>query len=119
MRNVPALLDNRAASCQDNGNERRTRERLKVCLPVHIRPLRSSQQQTGEAAITMDFNRNGLCFATSRNHYHVGMSLFLTFPYSPSTSVRKEYAGEVVRVELLPNGHRAVAVKFLSYPNEH
>ena len=119
MRNLLAPIDNRSASCQDNGKERRTRERLKICLPVHIRPLRPSEQQTGEAATTMDFNRHGLCFATSRNHYQVGMSLFLTFPYSPSTLVRKEYAGEVVRVEELPNGHRAVAVQFLSNPNEH
>ncbi|PYU34024.1 MAG: hypothetical protein DMG31_07285 [Acidobacteria bacterium] len=117
MRNVPpAPLDERTSFEHDPGKERRTRERFKVCLPVHIRPSSPSHQQIKDITTTLDLNRHGLCFTTSRDHYHVGMPLSLTFPYSSSTSVCKEFLGEVVRVDDLPNANRAVAVRLVSPP---
>jgi hypothetical protein len=105
------ISEGTASNCE-TGNERRTRERLKICLPVHIRSIGPSQQQIEEAATTLDLNRHGLCFTTSRDRYHVGMRLLLTFPYSSSTLDRKEFVGEVVRVDQLPSSGRAVAVQF-------
>jgi hypothetical protein len=107
---LPALTEERTACRPETREERRKRERLKVCLPVHIRPLGRSQIQ--EVATTLDITRHGLCFTTSRDHYSLGMSLFLTFPYSSASLVRKEYLGEVVRVDHLPSGGHAVAVQF-------
>jgi hypothetical protein len=40
------------------------------------------------------------------------MSLLLTFPYSPASAARREYLGEIVRVDLLADGAKAVAVQF-------
>jgi hypothetical protein len=100
----------------DRRNERRILERLKISVPVHVRSIDPSEHAILEAATTIDVNRHGLCFSTSRDHYQVGMSLCLTFPYSSSVMVRKEFVGNVVRVDSLPNGRRTVAVQFISQP---
>ena len=114
MRNAPQLIEVHSAFENDGRNERRTLERSKISLPVHIRSIDPSEHAILEAATTLDVNRHGLCFSTSRDHYHVGMSLCLTFPYSSPVMVRKEFVGNVVRVDSLPNGRRSVAVQFLS-----
>lgn len=100
----------------DRRNERRTLERLKISVPVHVRSIDPSERAILEAATTIDVNRHGLCFSTSRDHYQVGMSLCMTFPYSSPVMVRKEFVGKVVRVDSLPNGGRCVAVQFTSQP---
>ena len=114
MRNAPQLIEVHSAFENDGCNERRTLERSKISLPVHIRSIDPSEHAILEAATTIDVNRHGLCFSTSRDHYQVGMSLCLTFPYSSPVTVRKEFVGNVVRVDSLPNGRRSVAVQFLS-----
>jgi hypothetical protein len=97
-------------------NERRSLERLKVSVPVHIRAIDPSEHAILEAAMTIDVNRHGLCFRTPRHQYHAGMSLCMTFPYSSPLVVGKEFVGNVVRVDTLPNGSRSVAVQFISQP---
>jgi hypothetical protein len=100
----------------DNCNERRALERLKISLPVHIRSVHPTEHAILEATTTIDVNRHGLCFSTPRDNYNVGMSLSLTFPYSSPIMVRKEFVGSVVRVDSLPNGGWCVAVQFISQP---
>jgi len=114
MRNAPQLIEVHSAFENDGRNERRTLERSKISLPVHIRSIDPSEHAILEAATTLDVNRHGLRFSTMRDHYHLGMSLCLTFPYSSPVTVRKEFVGNVVRVDSLPNGRRSVAVQFLS-----
>ncbi len=114
MRNAPQFTEAHRTFENDRRNERRTLERSKISLPVHIRSIDPLEHAILEAATTLDVNRQGLCFSTSRDHYHVGMSLCLTFPYSSPVMVRKEFVGNVVRVDSLPNGRRSVAVQFLS-----
>jgi PilZ domain-containing protein len=110
MSNVlPSPLLERTACRPETHQERRRRERLRVCLPVYVRRLDQSEQ---EVATTVDITRHGLRFTTSRDHYSRGMSLLLTFPYSFGNLVRKEYLGEIVRVDDLNEGGRAVAVQF-------
>lgn len=111
---LPVSLGARATFENDRRTERRTLERLKISVPVHIRSIDPSEHAILEAATTIDVNRHGLCFSTSRDHYQVGMSLCLTFPYSSPVTVRKEFVGNVVRVDSLPNGGRSVAVQFIS-----
>lgn len=113
---APSALIGERISSQQQLEERRKRERLKLCLPLYVRPLRSSGEQIEEVTTTIDFNRNGLSFTTSHDHYRSGMSLFLTFPYSADVTAHVDYVGEVVRVTSLPNGDRAVAVQFLFCP---
>src|ERR1700747_1351070 len=85
----------------DRRYERRTLERLKISVPVHVRSIDPSERALLEAATTIDVNRHGLCFSTSRDHYHVGMSLCMTFPYSSPVTVRKEFVGTVARAASL------------------
>jgi PilZ domain len=113
---LPLLVHERTTFENDRRNERRTLERLKISVPVHVRSIDPSERAILEAATTIDVNRHGLCFSTSRDHYHVGMSLCMTFPYSSPVMVRKEFVGNVVRVDSLPNGGRSVAVQFISRP---
>ena len=109
MSNVfPAPSEERTACRSETGQERRRRERLRVCLPVFVRRLDHSQ---AEIATTLDITRHGLRFKTSKDHYFPRMPLLVTFPYSGLNFVRKEYFGEIVRVEQV-NGGKAVAVKF-------
>jgi hypothetical protein len=113
---LPLLVHAHTTFENDRRNERRTLERLKISVPVHVRSIDLSEHAILEAATTIDVNRHGLCFSTSRDHYHVGMSLCITFPYSSPVMVRKEFVGNVVRVYSLPNGGRSVAVQFVSQP---
>src|SRR5579863_5504968 len=111
---LPVSLGGRTTFENDRAQERRARERLKVSVPVHIRSIDPSKHAILEAATTIDVNQHGLCFSTSRDHYLVGMSLCMTFPYSSPVMVRKEFVGKVVRVDSLPSGSRSVAVQFIS-----
>jgi hypothetical protein len=100
----------------DGSQERRTQERLKISLPVHVSSIEPSEHPIVEAATTLDLNRHGLCFKSRREHYCVGTTLSLSFPYSSPLMVRKEFVGEVIRVDSLPNGGYSVAVRFLPNP---
>ena len=117
MRSVlPVSFGARSTFESESAQERRARERLKVSVPVHVRAIDPSEHAILEATTTIDVNRHGLCFSTSRDHYQVGMSLCLTFPYSSPVMVRREFVGNVVRVDSLPSGGRSVAVRFISQP---
>jgi hypothetical protein len=89
----------------DGWEEHPKRERG-IARPVHVRVLDQAGEET---ATTLNINGDGLWFTSSRDRYNVGMPLFVSLPNSAG-SVR--YLGEVVSVEVLPNGSRAVAVRF-------
>ena len=112
---LPGSLLEGSPCRRETHQERRNQRRLKICRPVHIRVLNDSEKQIQEGATALDIARQGLCFVTSRDHYHPGMSLFLTFlssPYSSPSFAGKEFVGDVVRVDPLPYGAWAVAVRF-------
>lgn len=113
---LPLLIHAHSPFESDRLNERRTLVRLKISVPVHVRSIDPSERAILEAATAIDVNRHGLCFSTSRDHYQVGMSLCLTFPYASPVMVRKEFVGKVVRVDSLPNGGRSVGVQLISQP---
>src|SRR5947207_7913673 len=108
MSHVAAPSEERIGCGLETRQERRRRERLRVCLPVYVRRLDHSQP---EVTTTVDFTRHGLRFNSSKDHYFPGMPLLVTFPYSGLNFVRTEYFGEIVRVDQV-NGGKAVAVKF-------
>jgi hypothetical protein len=117
MRNVLPLSYGACTSFENHASrERRTQERLKVTVPIHVRSIDPSEHAVLEAAITIDVNRHGLCFRTPRHQYRIGMALCVTFSYSLPLMVGKELVGTVVRVDTLPNGGRSVAVQFVSQP---
>lgn len=91
--------------------ESRRRKRLKVELPVHVRPLDgrfADQEDLGEV---VDFNSDGLYFTTSKLHYSPGMKLAVTFPYSDNAPVHRRFIGSVVRVEHRWIGSRGIGIQ--------
>ncbi len=79
----------------------------------------ASSDPSGEAFEDFETTKNvspdGLYFTTPRECYHEGMRLFVTLPYySPPDPRNRQYLAQVVRVELLDNGQRGVAVQLLS-----
>ena len=91
----------------------RRRERLKMSLPLEVRPFDARFADVRDVGEVIDFTRDGLYFATGMPHYFVGMRLLVTFPFGEKVSAHKKFLGSVVRVEDRPNGCAGVAVKFV------
>jgi hypothetical protein len=91
----------------------RTRKRLKVSLPVHLRPFDARYAEIEDIGTVVDFTRDGLYFTTSMPHYFVGMRLIATFPYGEKASAQRKFLATVVRVEHLDKESRGIAVQFL------
>lgn len=112
--NVPSdrVTDTNPECSQD----RRRRKRLNLSLPVHVWSL-PAEKRLEEVVTAADYNRYGLSFISSHNHYCPAMFLVLKFPYFPGAA-RQEYVGEIVRVDVQPDGDNLVAVKFLLHNTE-
>ena len=91
----------------------RTRKRLKVSLPVHVRPFDARYMEIEDVGQVVDFTRDGLYFKTSMPHYFVGMRLIVTFPFGEKVSAHRKFLATVVRLEHLENDGRGIAVRFL------
>jgi len=64
---------------------------------------------------TVNSCRSGCYFATDSACYKKHMRIFVTFPYSVVLgAINRDYIGEVVRVDDLPDGRVGVAVNFLT-----
>ena len=93
--------------------EARKRERLKVHLPLEVRPFDARFIDIRDVGEVIDFTRDGLYFSTCMPHYFVGMRLIVTFPYGEKASSHKRFLGSIVRMEDRPDGSRGIAVRFL------
>ena len=93
--------------------ELRTRKRLKVSLPLHVRPFDARYMEIEDIGQVVDFTRDGLYFKTSMPHYFVGMRLIVTFPFGEKVSAHRKFLATVVRLERLENQSRGIAVRFL------
>jgi len=93
----------------------RQSRRVTIGLPVLLRPAVPRGEFFEEIGTTKNVSREGFYFLTSREYYNDGMRLFVTLPYHSPPDLRdREYVGQVVRVELLDDGQRGVAVQLLS-----
>jgi PilZ domain len=93
---------------------RRSR-RINIGQPVRLIPSLSRGEFFEEIGTTSNVSREGFYFLTEREHYQEGMRLLVTLPcHSPRDRRDREYLAQVVRVELLDNGQRGVAVQLLS-----
>jgi len=93
--------------------EARRRERLKMSLPVEVRPFDARFMDIADVGEVTDFTRDGLYFATCMPHYFVGMRLLVTFPFGEKISAHKKFLGTIVRMEERPDGATGIAVRFL------
>jgi hypothetical protein len=91
----------------------RRRERLKVCLPLQVRPFDSRFIEIEDIGEVQDFTRDGLFFSTRMPHYLVGMRLIVTFPFGENASAHHRFLGTVVRLEDRKDGTWGIAVRFL------
>ncbi len=93
--------------------EARRRPRLKISLPLEVRPFDARFAEIVDVGEVIDFTRDGLYFATSMPHYFVGMRLLVTFPFGEKVAAHKKFLGSIVRLEDRPNGTVGVAVRFV------
>jgi len=93
--------------------DNRTRKRIKVSLPVHVRPFDARFTDIEDTAQVVDFTRDGLYFKTAMPHYFVGMRLIVTFPYGDNVSAHRKFLGTIVRLEHGEDDTRGIAVRFL------
>jgi hypothetical protein len=91
--------------------ESRRRKRLKMSLPLQVRPLDGQPIDGEDLGEVVDFNSDGLYFTTSKIHYVPGMKLIVTFPYGENAPMLREFLGSVVRVEHRWIGSRGVGVR--------
>lgn len=111
---APANSQKRA----DNRSHRATRDdrrrqRLKISLPVHVRPFDARYADIEDVGQVIDFTRDGLFFRTCMPHYSVGMRLIATFPYGDKVSAHRRMLTTVVRIDHFHDGTRGVAVRVL------
>ena len=91
----------------------RRRARLKVSLPLEVRPFDARFAEIVDVGEVVDFTRDGLYFATCMPHYFMGMRLLVTFPFGEKISAHKKFLGSIVRMENRPEGTVGIAVRFL------
>ena len=98
---------------QNLQRDARRRKRLKVSLPLHVRPFDARFIDIEDVGEVVDFTRDGLYFLTCMPHYHRGMRVIVTFPYGERASAHRRFLGEVIRLEDQASGSRGIAVRFL------
>lgn len=91
----------------------RRRERLKLRLPLQVRPFDARFIDIEDVGEVVDFTRDGLFFVTCMPHYLVGMRLIVTFPFGEKASAHHRFLGSVVRLQERKNGTIGVAVRFI------
>jgi hypothetical protein len=102
-------LTDRAAYQKDA----RRRERLKLCLPLQVRPFDARFIEIEDIGEVVDFTRDGLFFVTCMPHYLVGMRLIVTFPFGQRASAHHRFLASIVRMEDRKDGTRGIAVRFI------
>jgi hypothetical protein len=108
---VPFQQNSRGqAPAQKDG---RRRQRLKLRLPVQVRPFDARFIDIEDVGEVQDFTRDGLYFITCMPHYLLGMRLIVTFPYGEKASAHHRFLGSIVRLEDRPDGTRGIAVRFI------
>ena len=95
--------------------EKRRSRRVHMGQPLKIRASDPKDARIEETNMTKNVSREGIYFVSHIASYYEGMRLFLTVPYhAPRDPQDREYLGQVVRVEKLPDEEWGVAVQFLS-----
>ena len=95
--------------------ERRKSRRIRIGQPVRIRPSDPRDTYFEDTTTTKNVSREGIYFVTRVSTYAEGMRLFVVVPHhAPKDPQDREYLGQVMRVEALPEKHWGIAVQLLS-----
>src|ERR1017187_8595668 len=79
--------------------ERRQKARAKVSRKMRIRQADFGDGSFEEVRCTLNMSRDGLCFLTPHDRYHVGMRLRIAPAAEPGTEGAWGSQGNVVRVD--------------------
>ena len=92
----------------------RQSRRVKMSQPVRLISSVPCGESFEEIEMTSNVSREGFYFHTRHELYLKDMRLRVTLPYHfPPDRRDRQYLGQVVRVELLPDGQHGVAVRLL------
>src|SRR5579862_6110125 len=95
--------------------EQRHWPRAKLSCPVRARPSQPTIDEFDEVIVTVNSCRNGCYFTTNSTYFKKHLRLFVMLPYSNSLgAINREYIGEVLRVDSLPDGRIGVAVNLVT-----
>jgi hypothetical protein len=95
--------------------ERRRSRRIRIGQPMKLRPSDPKDAFFEDTTTTKNVSREGVYFITHFSTYTEGMRLFVEVPYHVPHDVQdREYIGQVVRVDALPNKQWGIAVQLLS-----
>ena len=83
--------------------------------PVRIRPCDPLFAE--EICTTANVSRSGLYFVTPSKHYFVGMNVLVTLNFGPDDPTHRERIGDVVRVEVMDENKRGIAIRILMHNN--
>lgn len=98
-----------------SSQERRKSRRIRIGQPLKIRPSDPKDAYFEDTNTTKNVSRDGIYFVTKVSTYSEGMRLFVIVPFhSPRETQDREYLGQVVRVDTLPEKSWGVAVQLLS-----
>jgi len=77
--------------------------------------IRTSEPMCEEEVRTMlNRSNNSIYFTTWTEHYHLGMRLRVTFPYTSAIDLySSERGAEVVRIDRLTDGRLGISVRIL------
>lgn len=101
-------------SSKEKGAEKRINPRAKLSRMLRVRPSEGDADPFEELPITTNVSKRGIYFHTNREHYRVGMRLFVTYPFTfVNDPMKSEYLAEVVRVEQLSEGRFGIAIRLL------
>jgi hypothetical protein len=82
---------------------------------VRARPSQPTDDEFDEVLDTLNSSRGGCYFAGDSPRYKRHTRLFVTFPYSSAVgALNRDYIGEVLRVDDLPDGRIGVAINFVT-----
>jgi hypothetical protein len=96
-------------------SERRQWRREDLSESVLICPFDPECPQ--EVCTTLNVSQGGLYLATTTGHYFPGMNGIVTPNFRPDESMRREYIGDVVRLERLEDGKWGVKIRILMLYN--
>lgn len=95
--------------------EKRANPRVKLARKLRIRPSEFYAYNFEEITTSVNVSKRGVYFHSSSNVYRVGMCLFVTYPFtSLDDPIKSDYFAEVVRIDDLPGGKRAIAISLRS-----
>jgi len=100
--------------------DKRRSRRIRIGQPFRLQMSDANGANVEETNITKNVSREGIFFVTERSIYAEGTRLRVTVPYhEPRDPKDRQYLGQVVRVEALPEGQYGVAIQFLTEIRAH